>query len=49
MVNDDIAESAIRAVQETANADQIGDGKIFVMEVSQAIRIRTGETGSDAL
>jgi len=49
VVNDDIAESAIRAVQETANADQIGDGKIFVMEVSQAIRIRTGETGSEAL
>jgi nitrogen regulatory protein P-II 2 len=49
VVNDDIADSAIRAVQETANAGQIGDGKIFVMEVSQAIRIRTGETGSEAL
>jgi nitrogen regulatory protein P-II 2 len=49
VVDDNIADRAIQAIQETANAGQIGDGKIFVMEVSQAIRIRTGETGTEAL
>ena len=49
VVDDDVADSAVRTIQETANAGQIGDGKIFVMDVSQAVRIRTGETGTEAL
>jgi nitrogen regulatory protein P-II 2 len=39
----------VQAIQETAATGQIGDGKIFVLEMGQAIRIRTGETGGDAL
>jgi nitrogen regulatory protein P-II 2 len=49
VVDDDAADGAVRAIQETANSGQIGDGKIFVMEVGQALRIRTGETGTEAL
>lgn len=48
-VTDDVAPRAIDAVRENANTDKIGDGKIFVLEISQAIRIRTGETDGDAL
>jgi nitrogen regulatory protein P-II 1 len=46
---DDQAEAAIEAIIEAAKTDKIGDGKIFVSDISQAIRIRTGETGEDAL
>ena len=49
VVNDDLADQAIEAVSKAANTGKIGDGKIFVMSVEQAIRIRTGESGSDAL
>jgi nitrogen regulatory protein P-II 1 len=49
VVDDIIAERAVQAVQDSARTDKIGDGKIFVVPVEQAIRIRTGETGSDAL
>jgi nitrogen regulatory protein P-II 2 len=48
-VADDIAEQVIEAISNTARTGKIGDGKIFVTELSQAIRIRTGETGSEAV
>mgnify|MGYP001384094824 CR=1 FL=1 len=46
---DDLVERAIEAIQSTAHTGRIGDGKIFVLDLVQAIRIRTGETGSAAL
>ncbi len=45
----DMVEAAIEAIVEAANTDKIGDGKIFVSEIEQAVRIRTGETGLDAV
>jgi nitrogen regulatory protein P-II 2 len=48
-LGDDIAERAVETIQKTANSGQIGDGKIFVIDMAEAIRIRTGETGSEAL
>jgi nitrogen regulatory protein P-II 2 len=48
-VGDDIAERVIESVQNIAQTGKIGDGKIFVFELSEAIRIRTGETGEEAL
>ncbi|HUD97815.1 MAG TPA: P-II family nitrogen regulator [Woeseiaceae bacterium] len=48
-VSDDIAEQVIEAITNTARTGSIGDGKIFVTDLEQAIRIRTGETGSDAV
>ncbi|HMT44647.1 MAG TPA: P-II family nitrogen regulator [Chakrabartia sp.] len=47
--NDDIAERAVEAIQQAAHTGAIGDGKIFVTDVEQAVRIRTGETGAVAL
>ena len=49
VVDDSIVERAIEAIQQAAKTDRIGDGKIFVYDVEDAIRIRTGERGSDAL
>jgi nitrogen regulatory protein P-II 2 len=49
VVNDDLVDQVIEAISKAANTGKIGDGKIFVMSVDQAVRIRTGETGSDAL
>lgn len=49
VVDDEIADKAIAAISEQANTGKIGDGKIFVSSISDAIRIRTGETGKDAL
>ncbi|WP_138935248.1 P-II family nitrogen regulator [Roseovarius arcticus] len=49
VLDDDQVDAAIEAIVEAAKTDKIGDGKIFVSPVEQAIRIRTGETGSDAL
>ncbi len=46
---DDMVDAAIAAIIGAARTDKIGDGKIFVSSVEQAIRIRTGETGEDAL
>ena len=48
-VNDDIADRVIEAIQVAARTGKIGDGKIFVSEISQAFRIRTGEANSEAL
>ncbi|MFO1070958.1 MAG: P-II family nitrogen regulator [Geminicoccaceae bacterium] len=49
VVEDGIVERAVEAIQQAAKTDRIGDGKIFVSEVLDAIRIRTGERGIDAL
>ena len=46
---DDMVDAAIEAIISAARTDQIGDGKIFVSTVEQAIRIRTGESGDDAI
>ena len=48
-VADDIAEQAIGFIRELANTGKIGDGKMFVFDIGQVIRIRTGETNADAL
>ena len=42
-VPDDLAEQVVEAIQKAANTGRIGDGKVFVLDVSQAVRIRTGE------
>lgn len=49
IVDDDEVEAVCKAIIDTANTGKIGDGKVFVLPVEQAIRIRTGETGVDAL
>ena len=49
VLDDDQVDGAIEAIVSAAKTDKIGDGKIFVSAVEQAIRIRTGETGSDAI
>jgi nitrogen regulatory protein P-II 2 len=46
---DDILERAIEAIEKSARTGKIGDGKVFVFDLEQAIRIRTGETGAEAL
>jgi nitrogen regulatory protein P-II 2 len=46
---DDLVASVIEAIQAAANTGAIGDGKIFVLDVGQAVRIRTGETDMTAL
>jgi nitrogen regulatory protein P-II 1 len=48
-LSDNQLDEATNAIIEAAKTDKIGDGKIFVSNVEQAIRIRTGETGDDAL
>ncbi len=47
--DDGLADQAIEALQSTAQTGQIGDGKIFVLDLNQVIRIRTGETDASAL
>ncbi|MCT8329253.1 P-II family nitrogen regulator [Albidovulum sediminis] len=49
VLSDDMVEAAIEAIVSAARTDKIGDGKIFVSPVEQVIRIRTGETGEDAI
>ena len=49
VVDDDELEHVVEAIRSAALTEKIGDGKIFVLEVAQAIRIRTGETGPEAL
>ena len=48
-LDDDQVDSAIAVIIEAAKTDKIGDGKIFISNIEQAIRIRTGESGSEAL
>jgi nitrogen regulatory protein P-II 2 len=48
-VSDDVTDQVVEAIANTARTGKIGDGKIFVSEISEAIRIRTGETGSEAV
>lgn len=49
VVDDDELEKVVESIRNAAVTEKIGDGKIFVLDVAQAMRIRTGETGSDAL
>ncbi len=49
IVDDALAPRAIEAIQHGARTDKIGDGKIFVSTIDEAIRIRTGERGADAV
>ena len=49
VVDDSVADRTIQAIRDAAHTGQIGDGKIFVMDVANAIRIRTGESGPEAL
>jgi nitrogen regulatory protein P-II 1 len=49
VVADDVVDKVIQAVVEAANTGRIGDGKIFVFPMEEAIRIRTGERGSEAV
>ena len=48
-ISDDLLDQVIEAISKAANTGKIGDGKIFVTTLEQAIRIRTGETGEDAI
>ena len=48
-IRDDLLERSIEAIEKAANTGKIGDGKIFVFDLLQVVRIRTGETGADAL
>jgi nitrogen regulatory protein P-II 1 len=49
VLDDDLAPRAVEAIQQAAKTDKIGDGKIFVTPVEEALRIRTGERGRDAV
>lgn len=49
VTTDALAHRAVEAIAQAAHSGRIGDGKIFVMEVENAVRIRTGETGDDAI
>jgi nitrogen regulatory protein P-II 2 len=48
-IRDEMLDQVIEAVEKSANTGKIGDGKIFVFNLEQVVRIRTGETGADAL
>ena len=48
-VPDEVADKAVETISESARTGEIGDGKIFVMPIDHAVRIRTGEGDSDAL
>ena len=49
VIGEKLVEAAVEAIQKAARTGRIGDGKIFVLNVEEAIRIRTGETGADAI
>jgi nitrogen regulatory protein P-II 1 len=49
VIDDDLVDRAIEAIQQAAHTGKIGDGKIFIFPVEDAVRIRTGERGSDAI
>ena len=48
-ISDDLLDQVVESISKAANTGKIGDGKIFVVDLQQAIRIRTGETGNDAI
>ena len=48
-VNDDVAGQVVETIERAAKTDRIGDGKIFVLDLATAVRIRTGETDSEAI
>ena len=48
-VEDDIADRVCEAIRKAANTGKIGDGKVFVLDLEQVMRIRTGETGAAAI
>ena len=48
-ISDNMVEQVIEAIEKSANTGKIGDGKIFVFDLEQVVRIRTGETGAEAL
>ena len=48
-IDDSLLEQAIEAITKSANTGKVGDGKIFVASLEEVVRIRTGETGSDAV
>lgn len=48
-ISDELVDSVVEAIEKSASTGKIGDGKIFVVNLEQAIRIRTGETGTDAV
>ena len=48
-VSDELVDQVVEALQKAAHTGRIGDGKIFVLDVGRAVRIRTGETGDEAL
>ena len=49
VVDDAKVDKVVEAIQNAANTGRIGDGKIFVYDISHAVRIRTGETGNEAV
>tara|TARA_A100001015_G_scaffold231398_1_gene261972 strand:+ start:975 stop:1313 length:339 start_codon:yes stop_codon:yes gene_type:complete len=49
IIDDDLLETAIECIEQSAKTGRIGDGKIFISSIDQAIRIRTGEKGNDAI
>ncbi len=49
VVESDMADKVVAAIAENANTSSVGDGKIFVMPMEQAVRIRTGESGNEAI
>ncbi|MCK5295905.1 MAG: P-II family nitrogen regulator [Alphaproteobacteria bacterium] len=49
VIHDDLLERTVETIQQTAHTGRIGDGKIFVYNIENAIRIRTGEHGEDAI
>ena len=49
IIDDNLLESALECIEQSAKTGRIGDGKIFVSSIDQAIRIRTGEKGNDAI
>lgn len=49
VISDDLADRAVEVIQNAAGTEKIGDGKIFVLDVTKAVRIRTGETDLEAL
>ena len=49
IVSDALSDQVVTTIQKTAKTDKIGDGKVFVLDVEHAVRVRTGETDDDAL